>query len=1118
MSLFELLLHDKDGDGLYDGLSGKVYLPPRADRNTLRAASEVLARLATRTVRLQPELAELKHLRHGFFMGRRPPRAQVTEADFQVLFSSSGLAFTARSSKKLLQGARWFSQWPYLIKDKDIEVELNTTLERISWHRTEIRLEFRRKLTSSDLDSFPATVSLADGCLTMPLGDISTPQVTKTKKRLFSLGTALQGGGLYTGNPTHPETLGGTLQLHQPIKEAVHVAARLCTEGLTTCLPVTSDEGGVVHLLLDKSLATGCAEIRVVKRDAQAHLEIAGKNKQDLARAATFFASTYPELPDGRYIHEVETSLEDVLQNQTRVGRLASLAVHTRPSNTVRGLLANPLGVSPKLLGLPVRNSARDGKRLTWQATFLWEGKRFLASITAANLGSHQHLHIKAFLSESENTRKALAAQVKAQLESRGVSAEVTIFSAYKPGFHWLLEVIGPRAQQLGATRLEVRCAPHDQGVEVVDRWLRELYPVVEILEARFGFNAEVRLDDQQRVPYLVRVFGSKGKLLFEDTLSPPTLEIPCFGRPDTHAHPTTGWVTINAGSEVLLDEHIPTDRDLVWEWYTTQVMPELIAELDTSAEPLFSDLSINVSLSEPDDYTGLDHEFCSAVEAMHEEFYFGTLEVLSALRGQAFQERLSTPGWILPFCQMQTGQDSNIRVNLTLPGTHRLGWETRSGGFSAVPHSPVKVSAETLELKPAAAPCLHLTVTAPTVRAAKQAAAKLTWLLQQRESNRLDWNITEGTDLELTFKSPRKTVTNLHLEAQTSPRLPVPDLHRDTHLSPREVVNVAQHFKAQHPNVHLRPLKETRLGNPLVCLELGVPPGSSRARLARWKPSVLISARQHANEPTSTPANFLWLQHQLDSPLFRCFNFIFHPLENPDGAKLYSALRQMVSHHMHHAARYTSLGSDIESTPAINGSLIAERQLHEEAKQRWSPLIHLNNHGYPAHEWTRPHSGYVPAHFEDWSLPFGYLAILIAEPKVEPLLYQSQQQIVKRLAATGLVPYTHAQVKRNLRYRSKTDLPFTFAGDLPFLLRARSNQEKIPTFNAGKTWLTLISEVPDESVDGELWHSCVLAHQQMNQAVLESFKKSLNLTSKEHYQNNRSAIFSYEITMNYKP
>lgn len=1117
MSLFEVLLQDKDGDGLYDGLRGKVYLPPRAHRNTLRAASEVLARLATRTVRLQPELAELKQLRHGFFIGRRPPRALLTKADFQVVLSSTGLAFSARSSQKLLQGSCWFSQWPYLIKDTNLEVELDTTLKRISWHRTEIRLEFRRKLSPAELAGFPATVRLASGCLVLPLGDISLPQVTKTRKRLFSLGTVLQGGGLYTGNPTHPETLGGTLQLHQPIKKAVNVAARLSTEGLTTCLPVTSDKQGVVHLLLDKSLATGCAEIRVVKRDAQTHLEIAGKNKQDLARAATFFGSRYPELPDGRSIHEVETTLEDVLQNQTRVGRLATLAVHTRPPNPVRGLLANPLGMSPKLLGLPVRNSARDGKRRTWQTTFPWEGKRFLASVTAADLGSHQPIHVKAFLSESENTRKALAAQVKAQLESRGVSADIMIFSAYKPGFHWLLEVIGPRAQQLNATRLEVRCALHDQGVEVVDRWLRELYPVVEVLKARFGLTSEVHLDHQQNVPYLVRGYGPAGERLFEDTLSPPTLEIPCFGRPDTYAHPTTGWVTMSAGSEVLLDEHIPTDRDLVWEWYTTQVMPDLITELNTSVEPLFSDLSIKVSLSEPDDYTGLDHEFCSAIEAMHEEFYFGTLEVLSALRGQAFQERLSTPGWILPFCWMQTGQDSDIQVNLTLPGTHRLGWETRSGDFTAAPHSPVKVSAETLQLKAAAAPCLHLTVITPTVRAAKQAAAKLTWLLQQRESNSLDWNITEGTDLELTFKSRRKTVAHLHLGAQTSPRLPVPDLHRDTPLSPQEVVKAAQNFSAQHPNVHLRPLKETRLGHPLVCLELGVPPGTSRARLACWKPSVLISARQHANEPTSTPADFLWLQHYWDSPLLRGFNFIFHPLENPDGAKLYSALRQVVSHHMHHAARYTSLGSDIESTPAINGSLIAERQLHEEAKQRWSPLIHLNNHGYPAHEWTRPHSGYVPAHFEDWSLPFGYLAILIAEPKVEPLLYQSQQQIVKRLVATGLVPYTHAQVKRNLRYRSKTDLPFTFASDLPFLIRVRSNQEKIPTFNTGKTWLTLISEVPDESVDGELWHRCVLAHQEMNQAVLEVFKQRLELSSKEHYQNNRSALFSYEIDMNYK-
>ena len=42
---------------------------------------------------------------------------------------------------------------------------------------------------------------------------------------------------------------------------------------------------------------------------------------------------------------------------------------------------------------------------------------------------------------------------------------------------------------------------------------------------------------------------------------------------------------------------------------------------------------------------------------------------------------------------------------------------------------------------------------------------------------------------------------------------------------------------------------------------------------------------------------------------------------------------------------------------------------------------MHLNLHGYPAHEWTRPLSGYVPRGFELWTIPKGFFLILRYHP-----------------------------------------------------------------------------------------------------------------------------------------
>ena len=1117
-SIFEVL-QDTDGDGLYDDLRGKLHLPADADTNTLQAACEVIARLSSRTLRLQPEYALWALGGHGFFIGRYPPRRVDEARGFEVLFRPQGFAFLARSSRELLRGTSWFATWPYLLANVTVEELcrlLDTPLKRLLWCEEGLRLEFGRRLTRLDVAKLPfiSGCDVSDCRLLLPPTAVPTPPHSKQRfSNTFSLGTALQGGGLYTGTPDFPETLRGTLALRRPIKEAVSVAARLSTEGLATRLPVTSSKQAAVELLLDDALPDGVAEIRVNEKRDGTRLELAGKDDEALANAAAFFATTFPELPDGTYMHELEANLEAMLQNDTRLGRLASVAVQTRPRGARRALLANPLSASPKLLKIPVRNSARDGVRSTWQATFPWEGRRFLEAVAGADLSSHEQVQLTAFLSESREVREKLALCAKEQLAARGIFCEPTLYCAFKPGFHWLCEVIGPRAHQEGAARVVVTCAPHPQGVEVVDRWLRELYPAAEVLETRYGLTVDVHVENEQAVPYRASAFSPVGEELWETKLEPPTFKVPCLGRPGAHSFPTTGWLSLIAEDDTFLDRHLPTDRDLVWAWYTARVLPELTATLDTSREPLFSDLSIALSISEPEAYTGVDHEFCSAVEAMHEEFYFGTLEAFSTLQGQAFRERLSTPGWILPFCRPRPEEDTKVQVSLTAPGTCRLGWEDARGRFFAAPSQPVEVTADVLRLSAESPPRLRLNVTAQSAKAATYAKAKLAWLVQHRAHLGLACPFPKGVHIELTCNSPRKTLPTLRVEAEPLRQIYPLDLERDAQLSPQEVVAVARRW-ARQPKVHLRPLKETRRGNPLVCLELGVSPGTSRARSARWKPSILVSARQHANEPTSTNADFLWLEQSLDTALLRGFNVVFQPLENPDGARLYGALRQLANHHMHHAARYTSLGSDVGATPPLNGQLIAERQLHEDVKRRWSPLVHLNNHGYPAHEWTRPHSGYVPLHFEDWSLPFGYLSILIAEPVAKSLLAPSQKRIACQLAAAGLTRFTAAQVSRNLRYRSAPDLPFTFEGIFPFLVRLRDPQDANPTLRTDTTAFTLISEVPDETVDGDLWRGCILAHQTMNRAVLEVVAEHLELTFTETVRYEAGTVLIYDSEM----
>ncbi len=136
-----------------------------------------------------------------------------------------------------------------------------------------------------------------------------------------------------------------------------------------------------------------------------------------------------------------------------------------------------------------------------------------------------------------------------------------------------------------------------------------------------------------------------------------------------------------------------------------------------------------------------------------------------------------------------------------------------------------------------------------------------------------------------------------------------------------------------------------------------------------------------------------------------------------------------------------------------------------------------------------------MPAHFADWSLPFGYLSILILEPEVETIGHPLMQAIAAALGENApLTSTTAAQVERNLRYRTKKELPFRFAGPFPFTIHVRDAEDTPPTHTSAR-WLTVITEVPDESVEGELWHRCVLAHQLINQAVLKTLDEMIKRT-----------------------
>jgi hypothetical protein len=227
----------------------------------------------------------------------------------------------------------------------------------------------------------------------------------------------------------------------------------------------------------------------------------------------------------------------------------------------------------------------------------------------------------------------------------------------------------------------------------------------------------------------------------------------------------------------------------------------------------------------------------------------------------------------------------------------------------------------------------------------------------------------------------------------------------------------------------------------------------------------VLISGGQHANE-TSGVVGALRAAEILKA---QNAHFALIALENPDGYALHRELRAQHPGHMHHAARYSALGDDIEyrETPPF-----FEREARQQGLAISGAQLHINLHGYPAHEWTRPWSGYVPRGFELWTIPKGFFLVLRHQPG-----WQAEAEALHRAvsAAVAQVPGLASFNARQMALYER------HAGPIPFAMRDGIAYTITEVARPGAP-VTLITEYPDETVGGDAFR---LAHTVQMRTVL---------------------------------
>jgi hypothetical protein len=214
----------------------------------------------------------------------------------------------------------------------------------------------------------------------------------------------------------------------------------------------------------------------------------------------------------------------------------------------------------------------------------------------------------------------------------------------------------------------------------------------------------------------------------------------------------------------------------------------------------------------------------------------------------------------------------------------------------------------------------------------------------------------------------------------------------------------------------------------------------------------VYISGGQHANE-TSGIVGALRAANALRQQGGAHFALV--ALENPDG---YALQRELAAHHpghMHHAARYSALGDDIEFREQQPWY---ERGARQHAIAVSGAQLHLNLHGYPAHEWTRPWSGYLPQGFELWTVPKGFFLILRHHAGWQAEARALVEQVCAELAKVpGLADFNARQLA--LYQRHAGSVPFEVIGGIAC---------SVSEVDRPGARVTLITEFPDETIHGD--------------------------------------------------
>jgi hypothetical protein len=753
----------------------------------------------------------------------------------------------------------------------------------------------------------------------------------------------------------------------------------------------------------------------------------------------------------------------------------------------VRGCIDGLLSLIDAGVPAPVRAAAAPvRRRLSWRP----ETERLMEIVgrVPPGRGDVQGL---ALISRPAKARAQVRREIERVLRAKGYAPTVVVLNAYKPGLSWLREAVQPELAAIrGIDRVLIAFrafASEGSTMEMRSRWLQELYPGPDLLAAALGLPTErVRLSQRARPAdaYLVTAWDRDGKRVYRSGFTPRVTRFPYLpGHPELgRVHPCTGGIRLAQAGRMLTDESVPTDRELFWRFFQERILPALegamadrIAGGGELPPAFWEEAAFDVRIPETDERLEIGEERVSPLEALHEDLYFVLLEHF-----RLFAERHRLPaasqfGRILP------------RVSTAAPGgSPAVVFKARPFTGAAASPSPAGGSAARVTAVEMDAGRLVFAIEAGDRTAAKGGEG----VCRTARARGLDVSLDARTG-RFVFRTARPRTPAIG-EQRTTPKAAAPAPPLDRRLTMREVEH---HVRRLEGLPHLRAWQAgtSWQGRGIWALEAVLAGGGGLVSIARarlLKPTLLVNARHHANEVSSTNAALRLAWELAATPrgreALKRVNVAIVPLENADGVATLEELLPGCEGHKLHAARYNALGVEWYGDYFLERPRFPEARVKPLLWRRWLPLLVLDAHGVPSHEWDQPFSGYAPGRFRAYWIPraFIYAILPFIEDRGHPghgFARVIAGVLDRAIGAEPDIRRMDRELKDRYRRYARAWEPEVFP-PAPGRLTVLASDRRLAGMTFGEqrfpvTVSEIVTEVTDEVVSGKLLGFCARAH-----------------------------------------